>query len=182
MGISIIPAPLSTLIRASETCPIEPVEMRMMRPNGRPLDNGTSSTGAQTIITEDVDVTTSRMVDMALGLELDYEASSIVSRAFETMRDNEHSLNQSLAYIRDTPLFLDFELKKTISNRDPEVQLGIWTAALQLKRLHHGWNTSMPMPGIVVNGHDWVYYLTFEKDDGLVGQQTPSHASIPTMR
>ncbi len=81
---------------------------------------------------------------------------------------DEITLNQSLAYIRDTPLFLDLVPKKTHVNRDPEMQLAIWMAALYSKRLHPGWDTAIAMPGIVVNGYDWHYYLTFEREGDLV--------------
>ena len=140
----------------------------MARPSGIPLGDETRTAGSKTA-TEDGDVTASRMVNMAIGLELDWKDTKTVTHAFATMPDSEHSLNQSLAYIRDTPLFLDLELKRTMSNRDPHVQLAIWQAALHSKRLHHHWDTSMPMPGIIVNGHDWLFYLTFEKEGDLVG-------------
>ena len=155
---------------ARETCSIEPVQLRMARPNGSPFDDGTRTTTSKGITnaTDDEDVTTSRMIDLALGLDLNDTDADAVTNAFKGMRDNEHSLNQSMAYIRNTPLFLDIELKKVVSNRDPDVQLAIWQAASYSKKLYHGWDTSMPMPGIVVNGHDWQYYITFERDGGLV--------------
>ena len=157
----------STLTCARETCSIEPSNFHMVRPNGVPLPDEARSTGSKTA-TDDGDVTTTRMVDLALGLNLDDRESEIVAETFRSMMDNEHSLNQSLAYIRDTPLFLDLELKKAVSNRDPDVQLAIWQAALYAKRLYHGWDTSMPMPGIVVSGYDWQCYVMFERDGGLV--------------
>ncbi|KAL8957920.1 MAG: hypothetical protein Q9193_004920 [Seirophora villosa] len=82
--------------------------------------------------------------------------------------DYERSLNQSMSYIRHTPLFLDFELKKTNQARDPQVQLAIWQVAGYLKKKHHGWDTAIPIPGIVVNGHQWYYYIAFERNDGLI--------------
>lgn len=158
------------LTQIRETCSIEPVKFRMVRPNGSALDDELRTATSKTSIsaTDEGGITASRMVDLTLGLDLDNAEADMVTHAFQGMKDNEHSLNQSMAYIRDTPLFLDIELKKAVSNRDPDVQLAIWQAALHSKRLYHGWDTSIPMPGIVVNGFEWQFYLTFERDDGLV--------------
>lgn len=80
----------------------------------------------------------------------------------------EHSLNQSLSYIRDTPLWIDFELKTAYSDRNPEVQMGIWKAAVLSKMRLHNWDTYLPLPGVIVRGHEWVFYLGFERNGHLV--------------
>ena len=119
--------------------------------------------------TGDNPITTSRMVDLSIGLDLDEDDERTVDFAFNKMPDNDQSLNQSLSYIKDTPLFVDIELKKTYSNRDPRVQLAIWKAGAFEKMQYHGWDTSLPMPGITVSGSEWDCFLFFVRDSGLVG-------------
>lgn len=40
-----------------------------------------------------------------------------------------------------------------------------------LKHQHHGWNTTMPMPGIIIDGHNWSYFLFLESSGNLVCQK-----------
>ena len=139
----------------------------MKRPNSKDtVDNDAPSiTGSAT---ENDASTASRMVDLQLGLLLDAGDRKILLQAFATMNDNDQSINQSISFIRTVPAIVDFELKKTTSNRMPEVQLAIWHAALHSKRQRHNWDTSMPMPGVTITGYDWDFYITFERDGALV--------------
>lgn len=141
-----------------ENCSIEPVEIRIERPNGTRLELDSEPS------------TTSRMIDWTLGLKLDEmnHQRKLIAKAFANMNDYEASMNQSMSYIRESPLFLDLELKKTQSNINPEVQLAIWAAAGFSKKLLHGWDTSMPMPAIAVKGHDWSLYIFFWDGEGLI--------------
>ncbi|KAL8710655.1 MAG: hypothetical protein Q9220_004879 [cf. Caloplaca sp. 1 TL-2023] len=148
-----------------ETCSIQPVEFKPIRPDTQlPLDNESDHTSST------VQENLGRMVDWALALQLSDQDLGLINRAFSRSLDHEHSLNQSLSYISDHPIFADIEVK-TRSNRDPEVQLAIWAAGAILKRRHHGWKTSIPMPAIVVDGHSWKWYLIFELGDAVVVQQ-----------
>lgn len=137
-------------------------------PGGRPLtyepDTSTDKSSDRTI---------SKMVDWSLGLEIGLEDNKKISSAFSFCDDYEHSLNQSISFIKRVPLFADVELKKTFQTRDPAVQLAIWKSAWLLKAQHHGWDTSLPMPGISVTGHEWSLYLFMAADDGLVGFSVP---------
>ena len=155
------------LIYCSEQCPIEPIEIKMKRPNSRdPVENEAQSITGSTA--ENDTSTTSRMIDLQLGLLLDNCDTKILSRAFANMKDNDQSVNQSTSFIRTVPAIVDFELKKIATNRIPEVQLAIWHAGLYSKRKRHNWDTSMPIPGVTINGYDWQFYITFERDGGLV--------------
>ncbi len=155
------------LIFCSEQCPIEPVEIKMKRPNSKdPVEiEAQSITGSAT---ENDASTTSRMIDLQLGLLLDDCNMKILTNAFANMKDNDQSINQSNSFIRTAPAIVDFELKKTSSNRISEVQLAIWQAGLHSKRQRHNWDTSMPILGVTINGYDWELYITFERDGGLV--------------
>ncbi|KAL8804510.1 MAG: hypothetical protein Q9182_002518 [Xanthomendoza sp. 2 TL-2023] len=143
-----------------ETCSIQPREFKPVRPvTGRPLDNSSRTTSAD-FAKGDAPDNPGRMVDWVLALVLSDEDLKLIHRAFTRCLNKEVSLNQTLSYIANYPIFTDIEIK-TNSNRDPEVQLSIWAAAAVSKRRHHGWNTGIPIPGIVVDGHMWKWYLFF---------------------
>ncbi|KAL8896778.1 MAG: hypothetical protein Q9207_007541 [Kuettlingeria erythrocarpa] len=156
----------------TERCSINPVELHTVMPNGKPLlitESGSMKSGSSKAgksIADDSqaeeDPTVSKMIDWCIGLQLGWEDDSIINRAFSTVRPNMRSLNQSLSFIDMVPLIVDIELKKTNPGRDPELQLAIWKCAALKKNREMGWDTSMPMPGIVVEGHNWFYYIFVE--------------------
>lgn len=158
-----------------EKCSIEPEEMRPVLPNGSTMgatvSEGQPSCSAKTT-TEDGE-TAGKMVDYGLTILLSVEERLSIAAGFANLRPNERTLNQSLGYISNCPLFLNIELKKTQSNRDPEVQLAIWALGGLRKMLNHGWATHMPMPAIALNGHKWDCYLFFESNNNLVGHLDP---------
>lgn len=108
------------------------------------------------------------MIDWCLGMTVDKDDLKVIRQAYAKAEDHGASLNQSLSYIRNHPLILDIEIKKTLQPRDPQVQLAIWASSSLLKKRLHGWNTSMPMPAVAINGHLWEYYIFFERDKDLV--------------
>lgn len=148
-------------------------------PNGKPLldtqsgsiKSGSSKAGKSKAEDSQAegDPTVSKMVDWCVGLQLGWEDETVISRAFSTVRPNMRSLNQSLSFIDKVPLFLDIEMKKTNPGRDPEVQLAIWACAALKKKREMTWDTSLPMPGIVIEGHHWSYYVFVEIKKDLVG-------------
>ncbi|KAL8904761.1 MAG: hypothetical protein Q9207_003055 [Kuettlingeria erythrocarpa] len=110
-----------------------------------------------------------RMIDWVLTLRLDFEELELISIAFSTVEACWRSLNQSLAdFVRECPIIIDFELKKELSLRDPEVQLAVWACAGLRKKQQMQWSTELPMPGIVVDGHTWTCYLFFEQKGRLI--------------
>ncbi|KAL9123577.1 MAG: hypothetical protein Q9217_007003 [Psora testacea] len=154
-----------------ESCSIRPTELCPKRQGDFRIEPELQSNAATTTATTTLDTTTSRMIDFAFGLKLSPTDEQTVTGAFKCLDDSERSLNQTLSYPITVPLFLDLELKKTNSDRTPEVQLGVWQAAGLRKRALHKWDTRLPMPGICINGHDWSYFITFpcETDDPSVG-------------
>ena len=163
------------LIYGRESCAIEPLEIRMQRPEGQVLEIETTESREST---SDTPSTTSRMIDLSIGLDLKLEDEETVDLAFNKMLDHDQSLNQSLSYIKDTPLLVDFELKKTYSDRDPKVQLAIWKAGGFKKMLYHNWDLSMPMPGVTVDGSEWHCYLFFVRDFKLVSARLPPSSCL----
>ena len=155
------------------------MEIRLTRPDGHYLEIETTNIreGAS-----DTPTTTSRMVDLSIGLDLDEDDEEIVDIAFNKMPDNDQSLNQSLSYIKDTPLLVDLELKKSWGDRDPRVQLAVWKAGAFEKMQYHGWDTSMPMPGITVNGSEWDCFLSYVRDSDLVRFHPPAPLALSSFR
>lgn len=171
-----------------ETCSIEPSPLHTTMPAGQRYSyssetNVTTSSEASDArriqavkddnqSTEDKAI--SKMVDWCVGLKLSPVQDREVGEAFGCIGYNERSLNQSLSFIKKMPLFLDIEVKKRQPGRDPELNLAIWASGALKKKLHHHWDTSMPMPAIVIEGHHWKYYLFFYVEGHLV-MMGPNH-------
>lgn len=140
--------------------------------NGQPLPYDTESVGGRTTSSNgEQGLTMARMVDWCLGFTTSKEDRNIILQAYASglLDEDDCSLNQSRAFIKTWPLFLDFEIKKVLSLRDPLVQLAIWNSAALSKKRRHGWDTTFPVPAIAVNGPSWDLYLFFEMDEDLVG-------------
>lgn len=143
----------------SENCTVEPGILRPKLPSGESIsqDDLEGSKG--------VDSTAqvfSKIVDYSIALELPWYEQDLIDEVYNTLRAGERSVNQSLSYICNCPLVADIELKKEHAPRDPEVQLALWKAAALSKLRHHGWDSSLPMPGITVNDHIWNFFIFFE--------------------
>lgn len=155
--------------------------MRPTRPEGAGfLDLETQTNYTRTAKTNAAE-SIGRMIDWCLGLEVDDDDMDIIVQAWRKSSDHEFSLNQSIQYISRDLLLADFELKPTVANRDPLVQLAIWESGALLKKRHHGWDTSMPMPGITISGHLWECYLFFELNNNLVLSPAQSFTVLSLM-
>lgn len=130
-------------------------------PNGNPLIYSTEvgSTTENSIETDSNPKDVKRMVDWCVALSLGWKDEDILEDAFATLNPNECSLNQSLSCISRSPVFLDVELKKKQPATDPEVALAIWASGALQKKIHHGWDTTLPMPAITIEGHLWHWYM-----------------------
>ena len=87
--------------------------------------------------------------------------------------DNLRSFNQTTAaYTRNYPLFLNIEVKKRHTPRNAMVQLAIWEAAALIKKMEWmKWDTMLPIPGIIVDGHEWELFIFIEYQSRLVSLQ-----------
>ena len=111
----------------------------------------------------------SKMIDWTVALLPTFEKSQAIANKSRGQHLLRNSLNQTRAFPKTLPLFIDIEMKKTLQNRDPCVQLAIWAQAGYKKRKMHGWDRTFPMPGITVDGHVWTCFLFFEvADDEMV--------------
>lgn len=110
----------------------------------------------------------SKMIDWSLVLDLDPKDEEKIDAAFSKLNVHERSLNQSLSYIKRSPLVIDLEIKKQQPGNSPEVHIAIWASSALKKKRWHGWDTSLPMPAITVEGHRWDWYLLMAAGKGLV--------------
>lgn len=152
----------------SENCTIGPSELYTRMPGKQPLNYEIGSKGVTEGGEAPGGIAVPKMIDWSLALDLKYNDESKIDAAFKTLRLNEGSLNQSLAFIKRSPLFLDIEVKKQQPENDPEVQIAIWASAALKKRWRHAWDTSIPMPAIIIEGHVWKWYIFMAQGEGLV--------------
>ncbi|KAI4277213.1 MAG: hypothetical protein L6R38_005475 [Xanthoria sp. 2 TBL-2021] len=137
----------------TENCPIEPTELyTQMLDCPLVYEDDSKISKADNVV---------KMVDWSCVLDIDRKVKGTITNGFKYSRPNERSLNQSLSYIRLMPIFLDLEIKQTSSQRDPKVQIAVWASAGYMKRIHHGWDPSLPIPAITISGHQWQFYLFF---------------------
>ncbi|KAL8648726.1 MAG: hypothetical protein Q9210_004814 [Variospora velana] len=175
-----LPEPVASLLSALTNIPhgvipeaLKPDELHTKMPTGTPL---IYSADAASTIDPSTEKNTSdkgsdpksvrKMIDWCLALALGYKDEGILEKAFGTIDANECSVNQSLSYIRHSPIFLDIEMKRKQPATDPEVELAIWASGALLKKLHHGWDTTLPMPAITIEGHLWSWYMFVPKMNG----------------
>ncbi|KAL8840302.1 MAG: hypothetical protein Q9170_001386 [Blastenia crenularia] len=152
-----------------ENCTVDIEGLRTKLNSGQILSYKTESVAARTDDgSDEPNQSVSKMVDWTLAIDLDDEDEDIIDRAFNKMNSGECSLNQSSSYIRKSALFTDFELKKPYAGGDPGVQLALWESGALLKRRWHNWDTSIPMPGVFVDGHVWHWCLFVALGKGLV--------------
>ncbi|KAL8904048.1 MAG: hypothetical protein Q9171_007189, partial [Xanthocarpia ochracea] len=108
----------------------------------------------------------SKLIDWAMGLKLSEMEVLRISRAFSKLdRPLERSVNQTFGNLSYCPLFLLLEVKKSNQKTDPRIQLAIWASAAFTKYNMHAWDTSFPIPGVTVNGHEWELFLFYERND-----------------
>ena len=101
-------------------------------------------------------------------MKIDLDDEDIIRKAWRSLPSHESSLNQCISYIRRYLLIVDFDIKDRVSNREQLVPLAVWESGALLKKRYHGWDTSMPMIGIKVDGHQWECFLFFELEIHLV--------------
>ena len=106
------------------------------------------------------------MINSCLSLRLDDAELDGIMEAFTTWNPSSKVSINPLLY-QAMPAVPRIGIKETLSKHNMEVQLGVWVAGSLGNEQRHKWDTSMPMPAIAVNGHDWTFYLTFDLSGDL---------------
>tara|TARA_R110002003_G_scaffold2994_1_gene24751 strand:+ start:7419 stop:7940 length:522 start_codon:yes stop_codon:yes gene_type:complete len=93
-----------------------------------------------------------KKIDYAVGLDLSLDA-------VRTLQDAKTSINQTVAFMNHTPVFLNVEVKRYASARNPRVQLAAWNAAEFKKRSVEGWPLDMPVLAMEIEQDSWLLYI-----------------------
>lgn len=105
--------------------------------------------------------TLERKIDFVMGLSLSRLDRRKLTDGNYNFGD-QPSINQTTVFTRYTPIFLNVEIKKPQTSSDPRLQLAVWIAAEFKKRLMEGWDRSIPVMAITVDGHAWSLYIVYE--------------------
>lgn len=93
-----------------------------------------------------------KKIDYAVGLDLSLEA-------VRTLQDVKKSINQTSTFMSHTPIFLNVEVKRYASARNPRVQLAAWIAAEFNKRQMEGWPLDMPVLAVEIEQDSWLLHV-----------------------
>ena len=93
-----------------------------------------------------------KKIDYAVGLDLSLEA-------VRTLQDAKKSINQTATFMNHTPMFLNVEVKRYASARNPRVQLAAWIAAEFNKRQMEGWPLDMPVLAVEIEQDSWLLHV-----------------------
>lgn len=93
-----------------------------------------------------------KKIDYAVGLNLSLTA-------VRTLQDVKKSINQTATFINHTPIFLNVEVKRYASARNPRVQLAAWIAAEFNKRHIEGWPLDMPVLALEIEQDSWLLHI-----------------------
>jgi hypothetical protein len=93
-----------------------------------------------------------KKIDYAVGLELSLDA-------VRRLQDAKKSINQTAAFMNHTPVFLNVEVKRYASARNPRVQLAAWIAAEFNNRHNEGWPLDMPVLAVEIEQDSWLLHI-----------------------
>lgn len=93
-----------------------------------------------------------KKIDYAVGLDLSLDA-------VRTLQDAKTSINQTVAFMNHTPVFLNVKVKRYASARNPRVQLAAWIAAEFKKRSVEGWPLDMPVLAMEIEQDSWLLQI-----------------------
>jgi hypothetical protein len=93
-----------------------------------------------------------KKIDYAVGLRLPL-------KAVRSLQDAQKSINQTASFMNHTPMFLNVEVKRYASARNPRVQLAAWIAAEFNKRASEGWPLDMPVLAAEIEQDSWLLHI-----------------------
>jgi hypothetical protein len=93
-----------------------------------------------------------KKIDYAVGLDLSPEA-------VRALQDAQKSINQTASFMNYTPMFLNVEVKRYASARNPRIQLAAWIAAEFNKRVLEGWPLDMPVLAAEIEQDSWLVHI-----------------------
>ena len=79
------------------------------------------------------------------------------------------SINQTSSFVNFTPIFLNIEVKRKNSNKDPLIQLAAWISAEFEKRRIEHYSLDMPVLAIEIEGDQWGLYIVYAVEGAVEG-------------
>lgn len=89
----------------------------------------------------------------------------MLARGVYQMKGAIDSINQTSSFVNFTPMFLNIEVKRKNSDKDPLIQLAAWVSAEFEKRRIEHYSLDMPVLAIEIEGDQWGLYMVYA--DGL---------------
>jgi hypothetical protein len=108
--------------------------------------------------------TLNKKVDYAFGLELSDEDRRLLEGMTYIVEDSTPSINQTATFTNLSPLFLNVEVKRQVTNVDPTIQLAVWIGAEFKERQLEGYDRDMPVVAISVGGDERKLWIAFDPD------------------
>ena len=105
-----------------------------------------------------------KRIDAAIGLDLPLKKREALKSG--VFSDGIPSINQTASFVNFIPMFLNVEVKRPNTNRDPLIQLGTWIAAEFTKRKNEGYSLDMPVFAIEIEGDIWNLHMVYAPEDG----------------
>ena len=103
-----------------------------------------------------------RKIDYAMGLILPDSDLQALERAVYTNETSVPSINQTDRFANFIPMFLNIEVKRRVTDVDPQIQLAVWVIAEFKKRAVEGYNRNMPVVTIAITGDVWDLWMAYE--------------------
>jgi hypothetical protein len=104
----------------------------------------------------------SRKIDYAMGLILPDRDLQTLNHAVYINETSVPSINQTDRFANFIPVFLNIEVKRRVSDVDPQVQLAVWVTAEFKKRAVEKYGRNMPVVAIAVTGDSWDLWIAYE--------------------
>lgn len=110
-----------------------------------------------------------KKIDYAIGLDLSSSERFALERG-QYMEGTSPSINQTATMANMTPIFINIEVKRRNTDKDPLIQLAAWVAAEFQKRMNEGYGLDQPVLAIEIDGDLWQLYMVYaEKMSSGVG-------------
>ena len=105
-----------------------------------------------------------------MGLHLSEEETLTLARGVYEMEGANDSINQTSSFVNFTPLFLNIEVKRKNSDKDPLIQLAAWVSAEFEKRRIEHYSLDMPVLAIEIEGDQWELYMVYADESVVDGE------------
>lgn len=101
-----------------------------------------------------------KQIDGAVGLRLTQQEIETLEAA--EFRDGTYGINAVEGdFMNLTPLWNHIEVKRPYTDKDPGVQLGVWSSAEFSKREFEGIDMNMPTISTRIEGDNWLMHITY---------------------